>query len=558
MTAPDAPPLGEYVLRITGGPAAGTEFPLDTDRVTLGRAATADIAVPDNVISRLHTTVYYEDGRWIVKDLESTNGTWVKGHRLRGPMPVTLRTPVRIGNTLFEIYCPEAVSETSLRLDESLIAARVAPVSANNLAGVAKARVEHEQRKLGAIYKLQSALSSVADDSELYNRILEVISEVIPSDSSFLMMYIRDHDELVPVAERSREGRIELVSDSNISKSIVGHVKETHEGILSSDAVNDERFHSDSLCGYNIRSVMCVPMQGAKGLCGVIYVSSMKSDEDYDEDDLQLLSAICHSAGLTLDNRRLITENLRSERMAAIGMTAAGLSHYVKNILGGLEGSISLMRMGIDGTDESVMNDAWEILSKNHRRLSSLMLDLLNLSREDPLEIDTYNIIAVLRETVELVANRARQDEIEVVFNAPDERLDAEFDNRGIHRVVLNLLNNAIDAVHEQHRGQDGGKVTVRCSRENRDQSVVIEVVDNGTGIPADRAPHVFDMFSSSKGDSGTGLGLAVSKRVVENHGGIIEVASDAGDGATFSVKLPIRQQTTNTGYIRNIRDTLS
>ena len=126
----------------------------------------------------------------------------------------------------------------------------------------------------------------------------------------------------------------------------------------------------------------------------------------------------------------------------------------------------------------------------------------------------------------------------------------AEVDSRGIHRILLNLLNNAVDAVMQCHGESGNGLINVSLYLENQGQTMVLKVKDNGSGIPPENLKKVFEMFFSGKGESGSGLGLAVSKRIVENHRGTISVENQKDKGADFVVKLPIRQQESITGYI--------
>ncbi len=352
--------IDNVVVRVVGGPAAGREIPIKSESVSLGRAISADISIPDTVLSRTHIIISYENSQWKIKDLGSTNGTWIKGEKIKGKVDLPIKTPVRIGNTLFELTIPTRIEEPTA-LDESLISARVSPITAASLTisgNITASQVKREQQKLAAIYKVQSLVSSVSDENELYHQILDVVFEVIPSDSSYLIMHMPEEETLVPVAGRDQKGRADVESENYISKSIVNFVKQNNDSILSVDAANDERFQSMSLCGFNVYSVMCVPMLGKKNLCGLIYLSSMKSTMDYQEEDLKLLTIIAHSAGMAIENSKLIEKNIQSERMAAIGTTAAGLSHYVKNILNGLEGSVSLLRLGIDSVDKELMNEA--------------------------------------------------------------------------------------------------------------------------------------------------------------------------------------------------------
>ena len=545
-------PQDNTVLRIIGGPASGEEHVLKKNEYTIGRTASASLVVPDIMISRNHARIYAENGDWHIQDLNSTNGTWIQGNRLNDIVPLPMKPAVRIGDTLFEVFRPEEEK----KFDTSFISYRVAPITAESLASDTKSPIDQvmrEQKRLAALYQLQSLLTSQSGESDLFNEILQIIAEVIPADRAYLLRYMSDQDHVIPVAEIDSNGPVEMISDTFISNSIVDYVKEHHEGVLSEDVLNDDRFTGESLCGFNVNTIMCAPMHGRQQLCGLIYMIGNQINHHFEQDDLMLLTSIAHAAGMAIENSKLVESNLKAERMAAVGMTAASLSHYIKNILGGLEGSVSLLRMGIDASDDSMMNEAWDTLDKNQKRLSSLMLDLLNLAKEDSIDLGIYDFCEVISEAVELVRPSAREYGIEIDFGssgALQEPLLAEIDSRGIHRVILNLLRNAVDAVIERHHGTDQGRVSVEVKAENNGATLILTTVDNGHGIPSEQLDRIFEMFHTTKGDRGTGLGLAVSKRIVETHRGTLSVSSQVGVGTTFSVRLPTRQLDTSTSIL--------
>ncbi len=542
----------DVYLRIISGPAAGQEFPLKGAEFTVGRTESASIMIPDILISRNHARIFLDGESWKIEDLSSANGTWILGNQINEIMPLHMKTAVRVGDSLFEILRPQEAE-----LDTSFISYRVQPITMESLTSDKTSLVVHrqasqEQRKLAAIYTLQSLLATIEDDTELYDQILETITDVIPADRTYLLRYIPDQDSLLPAAERDANSRVKVISDTFLSKSIISYVKESNEAILSNDALNDERFHGDSLSGYDVHSIICAPMHGKQQFCGLIYMMVTQVAHKFTEDDLKLLATVAHSAGMAIENRDLVERNIAAERMAAIGLAAASLSHYVKNILTSLEGSVSLLRMGIDATDGKLMNEAWDILSKNHKRLSTLVLDLLNLAKEDSVELGVYNLSDVVIEAVKLVRPAAAKDKIDIELNDQiyDEPIYAEIDSRGLHRVLLNLLNNALDAVRTRHKDSDEGGIKIDVRREKQGESVIIEVSDNGIGIPEQNLDKIFELFHTDKGETGTGLGLAVSKRIIEGHLGTITVGSEVGVGSMFTIKVPTRHHMTNTSVI--------
>ena len=533
------------MLKVTGGPAAGKEFVLNSPEVTLGRAVSADVQLPDMVISRHHTSIYFEGRRWVVKDLESTNGTWIGNRRVRGPTPLELGKTVRLGNSLFQVH------QIDEPLDEPIISARVESVSVKRVGeerDAASAQIARDQKKLQAMYSVQRLVSAAGDLQEVYDCCLEIVTGAIPSQRAHLLLAAEDGNNLVPVAQRDERGPVKELSMENVSRSIIRWVRSQDEGVLSIDATKDVRFSSQSISDSQLQRVLCVPIHGSEEQLGVIHLAVKSINLDYAEDDLKLLSAIACSAGLAIENRRLMESNLAAERMAAVGLMAASLAHDVKNILGGLEGCISLLRMGLDSKDGDLTENAWDMMNRNQKRLNSLMHDLLNLASEDKHESLAVSVEELVREAVDVIRPQADANDIKIMVRKPAE-FDgiAWMDSRGMHRVLLNLPTNAIAAINDQHVGTGKGRVRITWGLKEGAEDFFLRVRDNGKGIAVVDQSKVFNLFHTSKGNRGTGLGLSVCKQIVERHQGTIEVESIPGKGSEFIVTLPQNSDSTDT-----------
>ena len=162
-------------------------------------------------------------------------------------------------------------------------------------------------------------------------------------------------------------------------------------------------------------------------------------------------------------------------------------------------------------------------------------MDMLSFSKEREPSWDCNNLNSVMADVVELMANRAEEQGAKLVWT-PDPLLpDFLFDEEGLHRAILNLVTNALDAVAYVAEAT----VTVRAARDG--ELIRIEVEDNGPGIPEAELQSIFKIFASTKGSRGTGLGLPVSEKIVREHGGAIRVESQVGRGTRFLIELPVR-----------------
>ncbi len=228
----------------------------------------------------------------------------------------------------------------------------------------------------------------------------------------------------------------------------------------------------------------------------------------------------------------------RSEKFAAIGKMAAGIAHEIRNPLASISGSIQMMQRqaGPEGTNRRLQ----DIVLREIDRLNDLINDFLNFARPRALQVDEIAVDRLLGEVVEVFRYTKGEGGA-----ACDVRLEVEpgltvdADPQQLKQVLWNLMNNAAEAT------EGGGEVRVTARRvEAADgPDVEIQVADRGVGIPAEHLARIFDPFFTTK-DRGTGLGLSLVHRIIEDHRGTLRVDSEPGRGSTFTVTLPQRSKT--------------
>jgi PAS domain S-box-containing protein len=233
--------------------------------------------------------------------------------------------------------------------------------------------------------------------------------------------------------------------------------------------------------------------------------------------------------------KRLEQERLEAERLAAVGQTVAGLAHTIKNLLMGLEGGMYMVDTGIRRSDADRIVNGWQILQRNFEKTTALVKDFLSFAKGRLPELAPTDPNAVARNIVELYRDAAAKQGVELALEVSPELREAMLDPRGMETCLTNLVSNGIDAVTTL--GQPGGRVAVRTREEGED--LVFEVADNGCGIDQEIKSKVFTTFFTTKGGKGTGLGLLTTRKIVQQHGGRIEIESKPGQGSTFRIRLP-------------------
>ncbi len=238
------------------------------------------------------------------------------------------------------------------------------------------------------------------------------------------------------------------------------------------------------------------------------------------------------------DIKRLEKELVQSERLAAVGQTVSGLAHYVKNILIGLKGGSYVVDVGMKNNSMEKIRDGWVTIKKNIARVSDLTQDLLTYSKQREPEIAPCSPNEVVQDVVKLEYDTAKSNGIEIVAEMDPDIGQIMADPMTIHRALLNLITNAMEACIEDEDASKIFKIHVRTFIDG--QKFCLEVRDNGCGMDDKIKAQLFNPMFSSKGGRGTGLGLLVTGKLIEEHNGQIDIESELGKGACFTIRLPL------------------
>ena len=236
--------------------------------------------------------------------------------------------------------------------------------------------------------------------------------------------------------------------------------------------------------------------------------------------------------------KRLEQELVQSERLAAIGQTVAGVAHGVKNILYGFKGGRYLVELGLKKEDNAKLANGWDAVKRNIERTSDLVMDLLSYAKEREPELGPCRPNAIGREVCELLAAKAREHDIEIVQQLDPAIGKVLMDAHSLHGALMNLVTNAIDACRFAMDYSRAWRITLTSAREQTG-FVRFEVADNGIGMSPEVQAKLFQSFFSTKGHQGTGLGLLVTRKLIQEHGGTIAVTSQEGEGTIFTIRLP-------------------
>ncbi len=253
----------------------------------------------------------------------------------------------------------------------------------------------------------------------------------------------------------------------------------------------------------------------------------------------QMMGAVAFFQDLR-EIKRLEKELVDSERLAAIGQTVAGMAHCIKNILHGFKGGSYLMDVGIEKDNSDKLTKGWQMIQRNIKRTSDLVMDLLSYSKQREPECEECLPNEIAADVCDLMAPQSNDYGIKILRDFSEEIKSVLMDPRTIHRSLLNLVSNAIDACIFDENVQKEHWVEVTTVPENNGY-IKFEVEDNGSGMSPEVKEKLFSSFFSTKGAKGTGLGLLVTSKLIEEHQGTIDVVSTEGQGTKFTFHLPFK-----------------
>ena len=248
----------------------------------------------------------------------------------------------------------------------------------------------------------------------------------------------------------------------------------------------------------------------------------------------EMVQSLCRHIAISLEFSDLQRELLEEERLAAIGETVAGLAHWLKNTLNGLRAGQFVIDRGVELGDTTKLEKGWRVIKKSIRQVEKLTADVLYCAKERVPEFAQVNPSDIVRDVVDLMNDRAAEQGVQLATDLAADTGQAVLERDSVHRALLNLVANAIDACAES---EHGNLVTIRCRPVPNE--ILFTVEDNGAGMSEDLQRRLFSRFFSTKGSKGTGLGLLVVKKIVEEHHGRIEVASTPGVGSAFNLYIP-------------------
>lgn len=399
-----------------------------------------------------------------------------------------------------------------------------------------KEQLERKVRELDVLFEIENVAASALELDDLLEGVLARAMRAVGAEAGSILL---GEDGTGDLRFRAAVGGApEAVQRVRIraGQGICGWVAQNGEPQIVNDLHADER-HSRQLedeIGYHPRSVLCVPLRWEDGVGALELLNKGRGEVPFTEDDLKLASVIAGHVSSAIELARARERRTREERLSVIGQLLSGVLHDLKTPITVISGSVQLL---VSEHDVEARQAQADRVVRQVRVINSMMRETLAFARgEKTLWVRKVYLHKFFNDLQEQLSQELKPRGVQVVLELRDRGV-AHFDQHKVQRAVHNLARNAAEALAGKK-----GTFTIAVDRRAEDGALLVEVSDDGPGISEEIRGRLFESFTTHGKKGGTGLGLAIVRKIVQDHGGTIDVQSEPG-ATRFSIALPQTQQ---------------
>lgn len=535
---------------------------IDNRRTYIGRSNVdgIQIQIDDRHVSRKHACISFEGGQFFIEDLGSQNGTFLNNAPIK-KAPLGSHDKITIGRlTYLFLLQPDAtcdrLSAPSSGTSDRIIDIRLRDIDfsevwAQNADRAARGFLHRDAAHLSAsehladlahtrlslLYQLSESLRETSDAMEVYEKGIDLIMKAMPAAEYALVAKRSTSRDAFNILTFKFADQREAKGDTiPLSHTVFDWVLTERVTLVSENLTEDQRFQeSESISINDLRSIVCAPISGKRHVIGLLYAQANNLVSPFDKEDAKFVSAVANEIALNIDNIRFRKEMLRNERMAAVGLTVSNLAHNLKNLLAINQTAIQLMDSYINENDYSRIEQKWHWIKNSLDDISKLSTDMLDFVKDEDLLPYSIDINALISDSRSVFESSLSGGGAKLEMSLTDQNTLWSMDEVRLKQALLNLVINAADALKDRQ----GIRRVVIGTSVSSDRNLVISVADNGCGIPESNKEKVLDLFFTTKGSRGTGLGLAMVQKFVEKSGGRLTFESEEGEGSIFTMIFP-------------------
>ncbi len=390
---------------------------------------------------------------------------------------------------------------------------------------------------------------TVVNLDKLVNMTVDKLADIVKLNSCAVLLFDENKQQFNVMASRNvKDSQVTLIRPDGI----VTFLEQTHGYLLKKDLIERKVYIPPPIQEIidKLNAELIIPMVLHNEVMGILSFGKKKSDEDYTQDDLDILLPLARTLAIAISNAKLFdelsktqAEAAQNEKMAVIGTLSAGINHEICNPLGIARGQCEAFLLNIkdglynDKSPQELLNKAKDIMTKVIKetdRATGITKKLSSFAKPAKGEAELVNIDKEVDDVLGLVGYELKLEKIEFEKQIAKELPNISVDRKQFQEVLFNIIRNAGQAIGEK------GKITV-IAKESKGR-VYIDITDTGSGIPDDKLKELFNPFFTTKEPGkGTGLGLFIVRQVVEKNGGRINLKeTKVGEGTTFTIEFPV------------------
>lgn len=386
--------------------------------------------------------------------------------------------------------------------------------------------------EMDMLLEVAQEISSAENQTNMLIELLDKVKNFLEAEAASILLRKEKGNELyfrVALGEKGKEiERYKL----NLGQGIAGWVAEKGEPLIVNDVTKEPRWYKEisEKIHFPTREILCVPLKSEDNLLGSIEIINKRDGKGFDDGDLKLLTLISAQIAQAVEANELREKEAKAQRLATVGQMVSGLMHDFKTPITSIMGFTDLLSERF--LPEENRKEYLNIVRKELERLTGMIKNNLDfVSGKRDLFIQKIFLSKFLEEFANLMGQYFKEKGINLQINAKYEGA-IRIDENKMTRVFYNIAKNAIEAMPQ------GGNFTIQTDKE--EERVVIRFIDTGVGIPEEIRDTIFESFVTLGKKEGTGLGLTMVKKIIEEHKGDISVHSQVGKGSTFTIHLPL------------------
>lgn len=409
------------------------------------------------------------------------------------------------------------------------LSARIRKADDNIVQRLEEQRRANELRfnRLHELIEASKIINSTLDLEKLLGLILDAAAKSTDADRGTLYLVDEMTKELW---SKVLQGTDMVEIRLPIGKGLAGYVAEKGETINIPDTYADPRFNPDidKRSGYHTRNMLCMPLKNKDGKIIGVFQLLNKKQGSFDKEDIAFIDAFSAHASVAIENARMAQEMVKNERLSAVGRMASVIIHDIKNPMGTLRVYAQVMKKKSGNEEASKLADDMIHQVDRFVNMTQEILDFTRgVSASNFKELEFSDI---MNSVLNFIEKDLEKNKITLVKEMGFKGM-VKLDQDKMVRVFYNIASNARDAMSE------GGSLTVTAAEQ--DGFVRISFKDTGSGMPEEVKNRIFEPFMTYGKKHGTGLGMSIVKKVIDDHGGKIEIESEVGKGTTITIHLP-------------------